>query len=188
MTEISVIVFFKAMRYSISRTRDSLSIVVPRRFRLFLALFIPLWIGVWITIAVTNPSGKPQSILSPAVFGLFTVFMLYHWLWKFSGKEELIFTTSELTHRRILFNISRTRVFVMDRISDPHFVPAWTKGKPNTPSGLGFSYDGKHVRVCDRLTQEEANEIVRAAVREFPELTDRWGKYAEGMFGYEATE
>jgi hypothetical protein len=176
------------MRYSISRTPDSLCIVVPRRFRLLWALFIPLWIAGWITMAVTNPSGKPQSILGLVVFGIVTVFMIYHWLWNFSGEEELIFTISELTHRRVLFNISRTHVFIMDRISDPHFVPARTKGKTYTPSGLGFSYDGQQVRVCDQLTQDEANEIVKAVVGGFPELADRWGTYAVGMFGYEVAE
>jgi hypothetical protein len=42
--------------------------------------------------------------------------------------------------------------------------------------------------VCDQLTQEETNQIVAAAVQQLPELADRWGRYINGMFGYEATE
>jgi hypothetical protein len=176
------------MRYTSSRAPNSLCVIVPRRFSLILLLFIPLWIAGWVTIALTNPSGKPQSILGLLTFGLFTVFMVYRWLWNLSGKEELMFTTSELTYRRILFGISRARVFMMDGITDPHFVAPRTRGMTYTPSGLGFCYAGKQIRVCDQLTQQEANEVVKAVVRQVPELSERWGRYVEGMFGYEISE
>jgi len=175
------------MRYSLSRAPNKLSVVIPRRFSLILFLSIPLWIAGWVSIALTKPRGDPESILALTAFGLFTIFMVYHWLWNLSGKEELEFTTSELIYRRLLLGISRTRVFVMDRITDPRFVPPQQRGRSYTPSGLGFSYDGEQVRVCDQLTQEETNQIVTAAVQQLPELADRWGRYINGMFGYEAT-
>jgi len=175
------------MRFSLSRAPNRLSVVIPRRFNLILFLSIPLWIAGWVIIALTKPSAKPPSILVPIAFGLFTVFMVYRWFQNLSGKEELEFTTSELTQRRLLFGIPRTRVFMMDRISDPHFVSPQTKGRSYTPSGIGFSYAGKQVRVGDQLTQEEANEIVAAVIQQFPELAERWGRYSKGMFGFEAT-
>jgi hypothetical protein len=177
---------FSVMRYSISRTPNSLSIVVPRRFNLFWLLFIPLWIAGLIAIAIAHPSRKPESILAMAVFGCFAVLMVYEWFWNLSGKEELKFTASELTHRRILFGFSRARVYEMDRITDPHFVGRRTSGMMNTPSGLEFSYDGKKVRVCDQLSQKEADEIVKALIQQLPELNQRWGNYTEGILDYDS--
>ena len=135
-----------------------------------------------------NAKRRAQSILVLVMFGLFTAFMLYRWLWNLGGKEELEFTTSELTYRRLLLGFSWTRVFNMDKIADPRYVPPQQKGRSFRPSGLGFSYDGQQVKVCDQLTQEEANQIVAAAIQQFPELGGRWGRYTEGMFGYEAAE
>jgi hypothetical protein len=174
------------MRYSLSGAPNRLTVVIPRRFSLVVLLSIPLWIAGWVIIALTTPSAKPpQSILVLAGFGLFTIFFVYRWLWNLSGREELEFTSSELTYRRPLFGISRTRVFMMDRIADPHFVPPQQKGRSYIPSGLGFSYGGEQVRVCEQLTQEEANQIVAAVIQQLPELGDRWGRYTKGMFGYE---
>ena len=177
----------RLMRYSLSRAPSRLTVVIPRRFSLSLFLSIPLWIAAWVLIALIKPRGDLQSILVLTAFGLFTIFVAYRWLWNLSGKEELEFTTSELIYRRFLLGISRTRVFAMDRLTDPRFVPPQQRGRSCTPSGLGFSYDGEQVKVCDELTQEEANQIVAAAVQQLPELADRWGCYINGMFGYEAT-
>lgn len=176
------------MRYSLSRAPDRLTVVIPRRFSLFLLFFIPLWVVGWVTIALTHPRREPQALLVITAFGLFSIFMVYRWLWNLSGKEELEFTASRLTYRRLLLGFTRTRVFTMDRIADPHFIPSEQKGRSYIPSGLGFSYDGEQVRVCDQLTQAEANQIVAAALKQFPELGDRWERYVGGMFGYEADE
>jgi hypothetical protein len=171
---------------SFARGPKSLTVIVPRRFSLFWLLFIPLWFAGWITMAVTNPSGKPESILATAAFGVFTVLMVYEWLWNLNGKDELKFTTSELIHRQILFGLSRTRVYMMGRITDPHFVPLRTRGMTHTPSGLGFSYDGRQVRVCNQLRQKEANEIVAAMIQQIPELNERWGSYVGGILDYDS--
>ena len=176
------------MRYSISRASDRLTVVIPRRFSLFLLLFIPLWVGGWLTIALAQPRREPQSLLVIVAFGLFSIFMVYRWLWNLSAREELEFTTSQLTYRRLLLGFTRTRVFMMDGITDPHFIPSEQRGRSYIPSGIGFSYDGEQVRVCDQLTQAEANQIVEAALKQYPELGDCWGRYVVGMFGYEADE
>jgi hypothetical protein len=106
---------------------------------------------------------------------------MYSWLWNLGGKEEFDFTKSTLTHRRILFGISRTREFWMDRIAEPHFVESRSRGKSRTPSGLGFYYGGKEIRLGDHLTQRDAKEIVAALIRQFPELAKCWAQYAEGL-------
>jgi hypothetical protein len=53
------------------------------------------------------------------------------------------------------------------------------KGAVHT--AISFYYDGKLVRVCHEIRQEDAKEIAHAALRQLPELTPTWGSYAEGV-------
>jgi hypothetical protein len=107
--------------------------------------------------------------------------MTYAWLWNIDGKEELEFTASALTYRRTLFGMSRSRVFRMNGIDNPHFENSHGGGKSRTPSGIGFSYEGKEVRLGDHLTQRNAKEIVATVLRQLPELRRYWGSYVEGL-------
>jgi hypothetical protein len=110
-----------------------------------------------------------------------TALMTYAWLWNIDGKEELEFTASALTYRRTLFGMSRSRVFRMNGIDNPHFENSHGGGKSRTPSGIGFSYEGKEVRLGDHLTQRNAKEIVATVLRQLPELRRYWGSYVEGL-------
>jgi hypothetical protein len=113
-----------------------------------------------VTLAIVNPAGKPESVPALLGFGFLTVVFAYHWLWNLSGREELEFTPLRLTSRRILFGISRSRTFEMDRIADLHFVGSRSRGMSGrTPSGLGFYYDGRAVRLCDHVTEAEATAL-----------------------------
>jgi hypothetical protein len=106
----------------------------------------------------------------------------YHWLWNLAGREELEFTPFMLTSRRILFGVARTRTFEMSRITNPHFVESRKRGMSGrTPSGLGFYYDGKTVRLCDHVTQAEATALVSEVIKQFPQHAERWGRYDERM-------
>jgi hypothetical protein len=170
------------MSYSLSRAPNRLSVVIPRRFSLFLCLFYPLWVGAWVTLAILDPAGKPESGFPLLMFGLVTVVFAYQWLWNLGGREELEFTPLTLTSRRILFGIHRTRAFEMARIADSHFVGYRSRGMSGgTPSGLGFSYDGKTIRLCDHVTQAEATALVSEIIEQFPQHAERWGRYVEGM-------
>jgi hypothetical protein len=120
-------------------------------------------------------------LLVLAFFVLFTVSSLYEWLWNIGGKEELNFTATTLQHRRLLFRISRTRNYAMSKIATPRFVASVRRRRSHTPSGLGFTYAGKEVRIGDNLTQQEAREIVDLVTKLVPELTRIWGKYSEGL-------
>jgi hypothetical protein len=170
------------MSYSVSSSRDKFSIIVPRHFSPFLFAFIPLWIALWIAFALkAYRSGQTQSSIALLFFGTMSVLLLYSWLWNLGGREELHFTGSTLTYRRVLLGISTTREFSMARIAEPHFVQSKSAGKSRVPSGIGFSYDGKEVRLGDHLTQREAKEIVAALVKHLPELAKWWGHYVEGL-------
>jgi hypothetical protein len=124
---------------------------------------------------------QPQSSLTIILFGLLTVPMVHAWLWNLGGKEELKFTASVFTHRGSLLGISRSRVFSMKRIDRPHFENSQSRGKSRTPSGIGFSYEGKQLRLGDHLTQRDAKEIVAVVLQQLPELRQYWGSYAEGL-------
>ena len=114
-------------------------------------------------------------------FCLITAPMTYAWLWNLDGREELEFTASALTYRRTLFGITRTRVFRMNLIHNPHFENSRSRGKSRTPSGIGFSYEGKQVKCGDHLSQRDAKEIVAKVLQQLPELRQYWGSYTEGL-------
>jgi hypothetical protein len=135
-----------------------------------------------VTLAIVNPAGKPESVFGLIFFGFVTVIFAYHWLWNLGGREELEFTALALTSRRILFGIVRTRTFEMSGIADPHFVGSRSRGMSGrTPSGLGFSYDGRTFRLCDHVTQAEATALVSEVIRQFPQHAERWEHYDAGM-------
>jgi hypothetical protein len=164
------------MGYRFHRVPGKLSVTIRRRFSLFRFMFIPLWVVIWIALAVTKPSRKSESILVFAAFALFSVFLIYQWLWNLVGREELEFTSTKLTHRRILLGTKRIRVFEMDRIASPHFVDERQSGRAIIPSGIGFFYDDRPIKVCEGLTRKEAQDLIVAAIEQVPTLNPKWRK------------
>jgi hypothetical protein len=172
----------EAMGYSLSSAPSKVVVGIPRRFNFLLFIFAPLWVaGSLTTVVRTSRGPQPQSSLTIILFGLLTVPIVYAWLWNLGGKEELEFTASVLTHRGSLFGISRSRVFSMKRIGSPHFENSRSRGKSRTPSGIGFSYEGKQLRFGDHLSQRDAKEIIARVLQQLPELRQYWGSFAEGL-------
>jgi hypothetical protein len=117
-----------------------------------------------------------------AFFGLITVLFAYRWLWNIGGREVVEITPQALSHRRVLCGISRARTYKLDGITNPGFVGSRSRGLGGrTPSGLGFRYDGKLVKLGDGLTQAEAKSLVAEIIREFPEHAERWSAYDPGL-------
>ena len=168
------------MGYSLSSTPSKVSVVIARRVNLACLLFFPAWVVGW-TALLLKGLGQPPSIVGIILFGLVTGLLAYAWLWNLCGKEELEFTACVLTWKRTLLGISRNRDFRMNRIDNPHFENSQSRGKSRIPSGIGFSYEGKQLRIGDHLTQRDAKEIVAAAIRQLPELGKCWGSYTEGL-------
>jgi hypothetical protein len=173
------------MPYFVSRSTDKLSIIVPRQFDPFLFAFFPLWTVLWMSSAIKGyRSGVYQSassFLALILFGVGTVLALYAWLWNLSGREELNFTVAGLQHRHVLFGLSRTREFRMNRIAESHFVESMRRARSRVPSGLGFRYKSEQVRIGDNLTQQEAREIIQLVTKQFPQVAGVWDHYAEGL-------
>jgi hypothetical protein len=169
------------MRYSVSRAPGSLLFVIPSWFDRFYSWFFPLWLLALVAIASRNPPNNSESYFATSVFAAIALLMLYKWLWNLSGIEELDFNANTFTHRRALFGISRSRIFAMSEISGLRFVGMRRRGKSSTPSGLGFLYRGKEVKVGDHLTQAEAKEIASTIIQAFPQYSVAWGPYDEGF-------
>jgi hypothetical protein len=170
------------MGYSLSTAPSRVSVVIARRLNLPFLLFFPLWVAVAVTLLLKgHRSGQPQSSFAIISFGLFIGLGAYVWLWTLGGQEKLEFTGSTLTWKRTLLGISRNRIFRMNRIDNPHFENSRSRGKSRTPSGIGFSYEGKALRVGDHLTQRDAKEIVAAVLRQLPDLGQYWGAYTAGL-------
>jgi hypothetical protein len=172
----------EAMGYSLSSAPNKVSVVIARRRNLPFLFFFPLWVAGWVTLALKGTrNSQPQSIFGEIFSGIVTLSIAYAWLWNLGGKEELEFTASALTYRRTLFGISHSRVFSMKRIDNPHFENSQSRGKSRIPSGIGFSYEGKEIRVGDHLTCRDAKEIIGAVLLQLPELARYWGWYKEGF-------
>lgn len=170
------------MRYSVSQGPNKLLIVIPRKFSLFLCLFIPFWTVGWVVLVVANPAGKSESVWGIIFFAVITILFAYRWLWNIGGREVVEITPRALTHRRILFGVSRARTYELAGIAKPRFVESRSRGMGGrTPSGLGFYYDGKLVKLGDNLTRAEAESLVAAIIREFPENAELWNTYDSGL-------
>ncbi len=126
-------------------------------------------------------SAQPQSIVGIVFFGIVALLFVYMWLWNLGGRKEIEFTINGLTYNRVLFGLPYSRVFRMNKISNPHFENSRRNGKSRTPSGIGFSYGGSEIRIGDHLTHRAAKEIVAAVLQEIPELRKSWGSYVEGL-------
>jgi hypothetical protein len=171
-----------AMGYSLSSAPNKITVVIERRVNLPLLTLFPLWAAVWVILVLKGlRNGQPQSIFAILLFGLGTGLMAYAWLWNLGGKEEFEFTASALNWKRTLWGISHSRLFSLKRIDNPHFENSQSHGKSRTPSGIGFSYEGRQLRIGDDLTQRDAKEIVAAVLRQLPELGQYWGAYREGL-------
>jgi hypothetical protein len=178
-------IFANGMAYSISRSPDKVSIIVPRRFSPLLFVFFPIWIFTAVMVTVNKPRNDTnlsiESVLVPILFGLAALSFGYPWLWNIGGREELHFTSAGLEYRRVLFGITRTREFPMSLIIEPRFVSSVHRRKSHTPSGLGFNYQGEQVRIGDNLTQQEAREIVDLVTNQVPSTACVWDQYDVGL-------
>jgi hypothetical protein len=170
------------MGYSLSSTPSNVSVVIKRRLDLPFFLFLPAWVVGWTTLALKGlHREQPRAVVGILFFGLVTGLLGYTWLWNLCGKEELEFTACALIWKRTLLGISHNRAFRMNGIDNPHFENSRSRGKSRIPSGIGFSYEGKELRIGDHLTQRDAKEIVAAVIRQLPELGQCWGSYREGL-------
>jgi hypothetical protein len=112
-------------------------------------------------------------------FVVILALVFFDWLWNLGGKERIEFTPTELTHRRVLFGMSRMKLYKMSGIKAPCYGPSYRTGRRRHPSGIDFTYEGKGIRLCRGVTQSEAKEIVDAVLRQFPELVPVWASYTE---------
>ena len=168
-------------RYSMQSDPDCLVFVIPSRFKLVVFILVP-GVAIVFLLALFHPSAsQPLDVYTRIEFGAFVLAGTVLWLWTMFGKEELQFTPTQLTRRRSLLGISRTDAFQIAEIRLPHFVVEHP-GRKGRPSGIGFQYRGKTLRIATGVRQLEAKEIVETVVAKFPEMKPTWGHYIEGVF------
>lgn len=156
--------------------------ITPPGFSLYLRVFIIVWAALWIHAAWVRPPRDWNSWFAVIGFAVGTILIAYSWIWNTRGREELDFSSTELTYRRLLFGFSRVRHFQMSKITDPRFVLSRRRTMGGaTPSGLGFSYQNKIFRIGDHLTWEESKAIAAALEDAFPEHATTWRNYDEGL-------
>jgi hypothetical protein len=167
-------------RYSTHTEAGNLVVVSPRRLTavgllLFLSCMFLAAHAFW-------EEARVLDLFMRSFFAGMLVAVFCGWLWAVAGREELLFTPTELLHRRSLFGLSHMKKYRMKDIRAPRFVVALDRARLGSrhPSGIAFTCDGKHVSLCSGMTQAEAKQIVDAVLNQFPELMPIWGSYAEG--------
>ena len=171
------------MACSTTRTARGVFVVItPPRFSIYLRVFIVFWTAGWIRGVWLQSPRDWNSWLAVIGFAVVTILFAYSWIWNARGREELDFSATALTYRRLLFGFSRVRHFQMSKITNSRFVPSRRRGIGSaTPSGLGFSYENKIFRIGDHLGWEEATAIAAILEDAFPEHATTWRNYDEGI-------
>jgi hypothetical protein len=166
----------------ITRTSGGIRVVItPPRWSIHLRVFLVFWTAAWITLAWRQPVRDWNWRFGIAAFAAGTIFFGLLWIWNTKGREELDFASDSLTHRRLLFRLSRVDHFKMSMITNPRFVASRQRARGGTPSGLGFSYGIKIVRIGDEISWSESKAIAFAVAEAFPEHATVWRTYEEGV-------
>jgi hypothetical protein len=170
------------MACSITRTSGGVRVVItPPRWSIYLRVFLVFWTAAWITLAWLQPVRDWNWRFGIAAFAAGTIFFGFLWVWNIRDREVLDFASDSLTHRRLLFRFSRVDHFQMSMITNPRFVPSRRRAKGGTPSGLGFSYGTRIVRIGDEISWPESKAIAFAVAEAFPEHALVWRNYDEGV-------
>lgn len=150
--------------------------------------FLSLWLVAWSiggfagVVELLDPnlrSGVGAAFL--LVWFLTTVMALGVIAWQLVGREELVFTASQLTHQWRVAGVGRTKVYSLDRVRhfreieyvEPSWATQYTLVPPGiwTPHGvLAFDYEGQTVRAGAGLRPGDAERIVTELRRRMPRL------------------
>ena len=172
------------MACSITRTSGGVRVVItPPRWSTYLRVFLVFWTAAWITLAWLQPVRDWNWRFGIAAFAVGTIFFGFLWLWNMRGREVLEFASDSLTHQRLLFGFSRVENFQMSKITSPRFVGSRRRAMGGTPSGLGFSYENKSIRIGDHVSWSESKAIAFAVAEALPEQATVWRNYDDGVPG-----
>lgn len=98
------------------------------------------------------------------------------WIWYAFGQEEIVLRAGVLTVVRRIGYLAWSRVYLVQRLRDLHtvFQPsalwAWHIYRVIRGS-LGFNYDGSACHFADRLTDDQAKELLKKFRHWLPERT-----------------
>jgi hypothetical protein len=170
------------MACSTTRTSGGVRVVItPPRWSIYLRAFLVFWTAGWMTLAWLHPPRDWNARFAVAGFAIVTILFAYQWVWNLRGREVLEFASDSLTHRRLLFGFSRVENFQMSKITDPRFVGSRRRAMGGTPSGLGFSYENKSIRIGNHISWSESKAIAFAVAEALPEHATVWRNYHDGV-------
>jgi hypothetical protein len=170
------------MACSTTRTSGGVRVVItPPRWSIYLRAFLVFWTAGWMTLAWLHPPRDWNARFAVAGFAIVTILFAYQWVWNLRGREVLEFASDSLTHRRLLFGFSRVENFQMAKITNPRFVGSRRRAMGGTPSGLGFSYENKSIRIGNHISWSESKAIAFAVAEALPEHATVWRNYHDGV-------
>ncbi|MGB7301938.1 MAG: hypothetical protein WBD34_21665 [Burkholderiaceae bacterium] len=169
-----------APRAKIRDTADGLEIVVPAKKAWFLTLFIGLWLCGWFlgaVMAIVTLVSAEIGGIGPVVFLIvwlvgWTVaglVVLYVFLWRVFGVEQILLSPSVLKIKRNLLGFGRLREYELSQISELRVAPSHSNlFDPRTALqlwGIGggsvaFNHGAATIRFGAGLDEVEANTIV----------------------------
>jgi hypothetical protein len=93
--------------------------------------------------------------------------LVAHPEWFWLGREQVRFAPDALIHRRQIWRWSRTDKYEMQNIKWPYFV----RGE-----GISFAYADRTIRIGAGMAPSDAEELVDALLRQFPQLAPAWSR------------
>jgi hypothetical protein len=161
------------MRYGISNSPTKITFTVEAKWNWWSFLGAPLAVAAYWQFMATHgdPGDPPVKLLI-----LTAVVMAAQALWTLGGRQTLSFSEDELiAQSRVLF-FARSRRFPAREISEPFFVPAERGGGEDgeTPSGLGFDWQGAYYRFLDHIEEADFAQILLTVRGSLPELARLW--------------
>jgi hypothetical protein len=178
----------QSARYTVEAAEQGLRASIPARRNWFILLFLMVWLGGWVFGEVSaasellNPKGRgPSAFLAFWLAGwtLGGAFCAGTVLWQLAGREILLVTPSELTHRVEVFGLGWTRTYQKSEVknfratgySNNPFTNQRAMFPPIGGSGDGpiaFDYGARTIRLAPGLEEAEAKMLVRELASQLP--------------------
>jgi hypothetical protein len=160
------------MNYEVTNSPCRVTITVHAKWNWWSVIGGPLAFGLFWRYQAAH--GNAQNLSAPFLILVIGAISL-QLLWSLGGRETLCFGDDQLeATRRVLF-FARSRHFPLKQISEPFFVAAIKGGEDgDTPSGIGFDYQGTHYRFLDHLDEPDVAHIVGLLRGSYPELVKLW--------------
>lgn len=178
---------FIGKRISVSRTRDSLSIIIGQKVERWQEALLLAWVAAWLFCGIVF---LREMLLASGGMRIFLVITNSLWLfllvrigkvlfWRLGGRELITFEKGKIVIQNAFWNRGRKEVFLISNIFKPGIIKRdstnffafldnsfWVMGGDR----CGFSYSGRKIVFGKQLDMRDAEAIMRIfeqALREY---------------------